>query len=379
MAKRNYRKKTPGLYKRGEIWHIRKRVFGREITGSTETSNLEEAEAILNKRIEEARKGAAFGVRPTRTFKQAAQKYLIDFADNRSIADDASRIKNLLPYIGNLPLDKIYDETLEPFIKARLTTVKPKTVNNDLEIVRRILNLAARKWRDKDTGLTWLHTPPMLTMQDLTGKQRVPYAINWKEQRFLLRELPPHLVLMTLFKVNTGMREHEVCSLRWSWEYEVPELGTSVFVVPGQHVKNKLDRLIVLNRVAKSVVDSQRGKHKSRVFTYKNHPIKEMGNSAWNKARVRAAKAYAQAEGEDVSWGFEHLRVHDLKHTFGRRLRAMGVPIETRKVLLGHKDNDITAHYSPAEILELLEAANRVASAPKSHKSLTLINLRKTG
>jgi hypothetical protein len=31
--------------------------------------------------------------------------------------------------------------------------------------------------------------------------------------------------------------------------------------------------------------------------------------------------------------GFRNVRVHDLKHTFGRRLRAAGVPLETRRVL----------------------------------------------
>ena len=28
-------------------------------------------------------------------------------------------------------------------------------------------------------------------------------------------------------------REDEVCSLKWEWEQKVPELGTSVFVIPG--------------------------------------------------------------------------------------------------------------------------------------------------
>lgn len=37
---------------------------------------------------------------------------------------------------------------------------------------------------------------------------------------------------MALFKVNTGLREQEVVNLRWSWEVPVPELDTSVFVVP---------------------------------------------------------------------------------------------------------------------------------------------------
>lgn len=54
------------------------------------------------------------------------------------------------------------------------------------------------------------------------------------------------------------------------------------------------------------------------------------------------------------------VRVHDLKHTYGCRLRAASVPLETRKVLLGHRNGDITTHYSAPELEELLEAVNRV-------------------
>ena len=54
------------------------------------------------------------------------------------------------------------------------------------------------------------------------------------------------------------------------------------------------------------------------------------------------------------------VRVHDLKHTFGRRLRNAGVSLETRKVLIGHKNWDITGHYSAPELAELISAANAV-------------------
>lgn len=36
--------------------------------------------------------------------------------------------------------------------------------------------------------------------------------------------------------------------------------------------------------------------------------------------------------------GYLSIRIHDLKHTFGRRLRAAGVTEEDRKALLGHKN-----------------------------------------
>jgi len=42
-------------------------------------------------------------------------------------------------------------------------------------------------------------------------------------------------------------------------------------------------------------------------------------------------------------------------------LAGSGVGLETRRVLLGHKNDDITAHYSPAELRQLLEAVERLA------------------
>ncbi len=101
-------------------------------------------------------------------------------------------------------------------------------------------------------------------------------------------------------------------------------------------------------------------------------------NSGWKRARVKAAEHYAKDREETVCWGFANLRVHDLKHTFGRRLRAVGIPLETRKVLLGHRNGDITSHYSAPEIEELLEAVNKVCGG-NSRKTppLTLLN-RKT-
>ena len=167
---------------------------------------------------------------------------------------------------------------------------------------------------------------------------------------------------MCLFKVNTGCREQEVCGLRWDWQVQVPELDTSVFIIPGARVKNREDRLVVLNRVARSVIDGVRGQHPEFVFTYRKRPIQCINNNGWQLARRRE--------------GLEFVRVHDLKHTFGRRLRAAGVPLETRRVLLGHTNGDITTHYSAPELEELIAAAERVCEQ-NSGKSPALVVLKK--
>ena len=68
--------------------------------------------------------------------------------------------------------------------------------------------------------------------------------------------------------------------------------------------------------------------------------------------------------------------MHDLKHTFGRRLRAAGVGFEVRQDLLGHRSGRITTHYSQAELTNLIEAADKVCSA-ESRKTPASIWLRR--
>ncbi len=92
-----------------------------------------------------------------------------------------------------------------------------------------------------------------------------------------------NLAQMALFKVNTGTRDQEVCNLRWDWEVEVPELETSVFIIPDDFMKNGDERLVILNRVAKSVIDGIRDIHPDYVFTYRGRPTTGMNNSGWNK------------------------------------------------------------------------------------------------
>jgi hypothetical protein len=69
---------------------------------------------------------------------------------------------------------------------------------------------------------------------------------------------------------------------------------------------------------------------------------------------------------------------HNLRQPFGRRLRGAGVPLETRKALLGHSNWDITTHYSAAELRELLDAAEKIADRGIAQTpTLTVVGRRK--
>ena len=267
-------------------------------------------------------------------------------------------MRQLAEFVGDLPLDQVHIGTLQPFIIARRKLGrKIKTINLALALVRRIVNLAASEWID-DHGLTWLHSPPKIKMLP-NDDARKPYPLSWDEQLRLFNALPQHLRAMATFKVNTGSREQEVCNLMWEWEVSVPELNTSVFLIPAYRVKNREDRLIILNDDAKVVIEQVRGQDPKYVFTYRGHPLTHMNNTGWQNARELV--------------GLKHVRVHDLKHTFGRRLRAAGVSFEDRQDLLGHKSSRITTHYSAAELENLLKASNKVCEQKRAGLTLTLL------
>ena len=151
--------------------------------------------------------------------------------------------------------------------------------------------------------------------------------------------------------MNTGLRDQEICNLRWDWEVYIEDLGQSVFVLPSHITKNNLERVVVLNRTARKVIESRREIHDSHVFSYRGNPIQRLHNSAWKNGWKKA--------GLPIEKGILK-GVHNLRHTFGRRLRAAGVSKETRKALLGHADGDITTHYSAAELQELLVAVDKI-------------------
>ena len=129
-------------------------------------------------------------------------------------------------------------------------------------------------------------------------------------------------------------------------------------------IKNSLDRLVVLNRVAMGIVNELRGNHPEYVFVNsKGRPVKKMCREAWRRARGKTE--------------LEQVRVHDLRHTYGRRLRAAGVSFEDRQDLLGHKSTRITTHYSKPELENLVMAANKVCSQRHTVDTLTVLRKKK--
>lgn len=367
-----------GLRPRGGVYWIDldNAKVGRicESTGAS-LEQRELAERYYMQRLGRAYEERKLGARPRRTFAEASAKHLDEERRNglKSIAMDEWAIGKLLPAIGPLELKAVHDGSLEPLKRSMsLQGAKLNTVRSVLQVARKILNKAARVWRD-EAGRPWLDSAPLIQIPE-PKDAREPYPVSWdEERRLLLPECPVHIADHVLFYVNVGPREQELCQLRWQWERRLPELGTSIFILPSQYTKAGRVRVLVLNSIAMAVIERQRGRHGEFVFTYEGKPVGNTNNVGWRRARARAAAKYPEILRAECPDGFRTLHVHDLRHTFGRRLRAAGVSDETRADLLGHSTGNITTHYSQAELRELVEAVRLIEYPLGSLPTLTVL------
>jgi integrase len=340
--------KISGLYWDADTGQglIKKQIRGTKITKRFSASTREQAEAFYHSFLASGR-----GKGPEeRTFRSAATHYL-ETETKKSLDRDAECITKLDPWIGHLPLSQVHQGTLDGYIKHRRDSgVTSGTVTRELATVRRILTLAARFWRDLD-GEPWLQKEPPLFRMPKWSKKKVAHVLNSDEQKRLLEALPVHLSHMVTFALNTGARESIITGLRWEWEHQIPELGRTVFIVPGEHTKNGTDCLIPINHRAAAVLEAVRGEDETWVFTYEGRggrrPIDRINNSGWRTAWKKAELPEDQLHGP-----------HNLRHTFARRLRNAMVPTEVIKVLLHHINGEITLHYAPSELKTLFDAVD---------------------
>lgn len=264
------------------------------------------------------------------TFAEAAKQYLDEFdgkcADRQEIA-----LRNVMPYIGDLPLIDVDDIALQEFKQKRSSERMAGTVNKELMTVTAVLNKGARVWR---------YIPSAPKIQRVKGPVRRAYPLNWNEQSRLFNHMDRSLRSICIFAVNTGLRRGELWQLLWSEEQE--HNGIQMFII--RNTKNGHPRPVILNSLAKRQVESARG-NGDRVF--KERYVSGPFNKAWVKAGL--------PDDPLIKKG-----IHNLRHTFGYRLRSADVSAEDRDALLGHHNHSLTQHYAMPRIEKLYECVERI-------------------
>lgn len=285
------------------------------------------------------------------SFGEAASKYLKEF-DGKDKRRQAFALESVIPYIGDTPIIDVNDGALEDFKEDRKSGRglfdKPAmagTINKELTTVATVLNRACRDW-------DWIPRVPRI--RHVKGPSRIAYPLTWAEQDALFSQFSNGWDKGVLpFAVNTGVRQAELFGLRWSDMVPIPELDTFVFVL--SDTKNGTDRAVICNSIAREAVNRMRGNGSKYVFPSNHHGFKGQKVRSSGKLFRRAWLKAGLPSDSRIRKG-----IHNLRHTFGHRLRAVGVPEEDRAALMGHNNASLTSHYALPDLERLSEMAERV-------------------
>ena len=357
-----------------KFWYVQGTLFGERLRESTQTKSREEAEIIKAKLVDDIKKKYLYGERPKVDFNTCATKY-IKGASIKSLDRDECHIKQLSSYIGTLDMTDIFrgqdpdtdqPTALEQYVRDRIKSgVTRTTINYALKTFNKIGRLATEEWRRKG-GKPFIESftrAYLIKEKEESGlvadfglkPTKEPRPLFPDEQIVLFNELPAHLRPVFEFGVNTGCRDQELCNLRWDWLKKIDE-NLWYFELPKVSTKNNQVRPVILNSIAKSIVESLVGNNDEYVFSYEEQKLSRLNKSAYRKARVRAGKVIPDILKTNV---------HSLRHSFGERLTESDVPWDWKQALLGHNPKEVTWRYSHyykgmANMLKMLEFVERL-------------------
>jgi integrase len=309
------------LYRRGNLWWLRFTTpNGERIRQSTGTEKRSKAQEYHDRLKAAYWREQKLGEKPRRSWQEAVVRWLDETGHKASQADDISLFRWLDPHLGGAYLDEVTRERVERIARVRQAEgVSVATVNHTPQVIRAILRKAEREW-------DWLDKAPALRFLPKPAKR-----VRWltpEEAERLLGLLPAQLGEMARFTLATGLREANVTGLEWA---QVDLARREGWVHPDQ-AKARKAIPVPLNREAVLILRRQRGKHPTRVFTYRGRPVAKAGGRAWREALKRA--------------GLTDFRWHDLRHTWASWHIQQGTPLHVLQELGGWNDIRMVQRYA---------------------------------
>jgi len=322
-----------GVFKKGKNWWIdfyhQGKRFRRKVGPSKKVAEM----ALADVQVRIAKK-EFLGIRePKRIlFKDFALEYLEYSKANKAkssyLRDRTILNTHLVPSWGDADLSKINAKLLEEYKARRLGKVKPSTFNREFNTIKNFFRKAV-EWG-------YLGDNPTALVKGIkTGKPPIRFLRSEEIQRLLQAcDASGHhqfcgIVVMAL---NTGMRKGEILRLRWT---DIDFGLGQIRVVSGAdgNTKNYESRVIHVRGNLERLLK----RHPRRLDSPYVFPGESGG--MFTKTNYHFRRAVKRA-------GIEHVRFHDLRHTFASHLVMNGVDLRTVQELLGHRDMRMTLKYS---------------------------------
>lgn len=278
----------------------------------------------------------------------------------------ASDLRNHIePFFDDREMSRIEPRDIERYIAAKLRTLSPKTVRNHLGTMHSLFEIGQR--------LGWCTGNPVKLADRPIIKQtetRIKFLDQAELELLLAAPYPEDAwgalePTLYLTAAMTGLRQGELIGLRWrDVDLEARKVRVVSTYVRGEFGDPKSEgsgRSVPLaGRVAEAL---EAWRERSYYCTQSElvfaHP--ESGRPLDRSKLVRRFKeATIRADVRPVTF-------HELRHTFGTRMAAAGVPLRTIQHWMGHADAKTTqvyAHYQPstheADVVDAAFAGRRV-------------------
>ena len=319
----------------------KRRAGGR--TGITKA----QAEAELRRRIEAERPTASPHERPS--VEEAGRRYLDHLAGvgrkRSTLMDYESHLRvHLAPFFGAKPLHRVEARDVEAFIAAKRREGRaPKSVLNYVGLLHSIFEFGQRRG--------WASTNPC----KLVDKPRVGATdadirfLDQAELEALLRAAPTDDVgrvdrLMWLTAAMTGLRQGELLALRWrDVDWLAGRLRVRRSFVRGEFGTPKSHRSSRSVPLADRVAVELDTQHRTTAYGGDDDLVFGHPHLGTPMERSRLLKRYKAAA---TAAGLRDVRFHDLRHTFGTRMAAAGVPMRTLQEWMGHREYKTTLIYA---------------------------------
>lgn len=327
-----------GIYRRdgSKVWQMTFCVSGKQIRQTTGTEDKKLAERIYRKILGQIAEGKWFelDVASRITFEEMAAKYEDEeYQRLKSKRSTQGYLKQLKAYFGSYALGDLNPALFNEFIQMRKKKgVKSSTINRQLNLLRRMLNLAKKRW-------LWIKDVPPIEMERNADTKRVRH-LSFEEYHKLLEHCDGWLKDLVIVAAWTGLRQGNILNLRKSQI----DLKDGTISVDGAETKNQENLVIPISAPALEVLGralQAANPESPYVFAGKD------GKQVYQMELHRAfKKVLEKAKIEDFRW-------HDLRHCFASWNRQAGVDLDTLADLLGHKDTRMTrryAHITPSHL-----------------------------
>ncbi|MGA2650938.1 MAG: site-specific integrase [Terracidiphilus sp.] len=299
------------------------------------------------------------------TFGQLARRYLQEaIPERQSTAGPLRAMLNsrLLPEWEDVRVVDMAKDPMavEQWIKGLQTKPKknqkprdlaPKSKLHTRAILHRLFEYAMR-WRYLDCQRNPMG---LIELKGTSRRVRPIYLLTSKEYYAVLARLAPHVRLMAVLAMNTGMRISEILGLRWQdVDFSQATLSIQRSVV-GKHedeTKTLASEAVLPLHV---VLIQELRAWKSR----------EESVNGWLFGNIDTGRPYhADSLRQDHlapagrKAGIPNLGWHAFRHTYRSRLGNSGVALEVQQKLMRHSSINMTMKYGQNAMLDLTRPAN---------------------